>query len=198
MKIFVFGDSFSTKFSDGSFIPTGKEYIKWKGYEPKIYPELLSEHFDANLINKSFGGTDNETIFFKFIDEFSNIGKDDLVIFGWSNVTRFSFVERGMWISSTCRPDVNFVKEMLVNRDHKLYKDRQFQLIEFLDKVLPSQKVIHWKWSHIVTHSIGEETNMEVKDNHYNEYGHQMVAKKMIEGLQINDKVRIDVDNLRH
>lgn len=94
--LWAFGDSFTQ-----SYVPPKNninhvrnwrhEYIEWKGYDTKVYPEFIAKKLNLNLINKGIGGCDNSHIFEEFCKVASEIQKNDIVIFGWTDVHRFRF-----------------------------------------------------------------------------------------------------------
>ena len=84
--IHVFGDSFSedyklTRKDDISYI---WRYVDYLGRDIKLYCDLLSEHLNQPITNYSIGGICNEHIFILFMENFSKIKPNDIVIFGWT------------------------------------------------------------------------------------------------------------------
>jgi len=89
--LWAFGDSFTESYvaPKGASKHWRTDYINWKGYETKVYPEFVAEKLNLNLVNKSVGGCDNSYIFEEFCKVAPQIQKDDIVIFGWTDVHRF-------------------------------------------------------------------------------------------------------------
>ena len=83
MKLWTFGDSFTW----GYMCKPGMEY--YESTEPqKIWPELLSESLDCELINKSLYGYSNYSIVMSLAESLHKINKDDIVIVGTSSPFR--------------------------------------------------------------------------------------------------------------
>jgi len=195
MKIYCFGDSYSCAYNHDSVRMFGVKYSEFKGYQPKIYAELLSEHYQCELINDSYGGIDNETIFYKFINRYCSINPDDIVIFGWTDIVRFPIAENGVWRYSTQYVNDNCVNWMYVMRNDNLFVGRFLNLIDFINKTLPNNKIIHWKWSLNQTNLIAHDTNNMLRDSHYSEHGHQVLFERILNKLASKKIVELDLPN---
>ena len=77
--------------SNANLISKYKEYYKYLNGEPfpKIWPQLLAEKLNADLVCLGLDGACNYTIFDKFCGYVDNINEDDLVIIGWSFIERY-------------------------------------------------------------------------------------------------------------
>jgi hypothetical protein len=207
-KLWIFGDSFSESYNE--LWSWAKEYIEWKGYKPKVYGEILAEKFSYKLVNKSIGGCDNYTIFEEFCKSSHLIGKNDSVIFGWTQTLRFRVVansripgDREYWytirtvddmvkVNTDLTPEIRDV--MLVERSKSKYVDEVNSWIHLINTFLSSNTVIHWNFSTakmkgIFVHpktieKIGYETNDKIKDGHYSEYGHVQLSKILSNSLE--------------
>jgi hypothetical protein len=211
MNIYVFGDSFSVEFNLVGSIPNqgGMDYCDWKGYIPKKYYHHLKEHFGAeNIFNYSITGNDNENMFEKFTEVYKEIKDDDIIIFSWSNINRFSIdtnidyhVEdyNSYWGSSiSSHDDVDWVGKMTINKSGSLYYNRMICLINFINEILKSNKVIHWTWdcNHKIeqdTRTIKFETGGEVNDFHWNEDTHNKLYEDMVLKLKDDDKISVNL-----
>lgn len=207
MTIYVFGDSYSVEYDDNGLYPPGKLYCDWKGYVPKKYFHHLKEHLNAEkIINYSISGNDNENIFEKFTEIYKEIKDDDLIIFNWSTIDRFSIDanldytvgdDKSHWFSSSSFNKIGWIDKMKINRGGSLYYNRIFNLIHFINEVLKPNKVIHWTWSYNHTledkRTIQFETNKEVNDFHYNEETHYKLYENMILKLKESDKIFINL-----
>ena len=206
MKTYVFGDSFSVEFSDPNLYPPGNLYCDWKGYVPKKYFHLLSEKFGSTeIINFAMSGNDNENIFEKFTEVYDKIEPDDLVIFGWTVFARFSICYYGKsghtihhsWSSSVSYSTVDWVQKTMQNKSTHLYYDRQMKLINFINNVLKTNRVVHWTWNYNTNANsdttIMHETNGAVNDYHYNEKAHLDLYNKMIEEFSSSNKIQVDL-----
>jgi hypothetical protein len=196
-KIWVFGDSFSVPYSSSCLIPTGKMYIDYKGYEPKIYSDLLSEHYNVELFNFSRGGISNQEIFKNFRKNYNKIGLNDIVIFNWTVFTRFMYVNDGVWTSSNYHAigSNEFVdgirNKMFEEKNQKKYIDEIYEIMDFIDSLLITQKVFHWTYIGMEYQSINDETNGLVKDFHFCEEQHKKMFETIVEIFKENEKYRM-------
>lgn len=199
--IWIFGDSFSVKFGDVSADspPEFDRYIRLKGYSPKMYYELLSEEYNQEVNNFSRGGMSNDYIFLRFMENYKNINEDDIVIFGWTDVTRFKYVKDKRWVGSNTKPNGdlsrNTIDEIKLNRTNSPYYSELLTTINFIDEVLKENKIIHWSWNHESNkyETINIETNGEIIDHHYSENGHktfyELLSKQLKESKHIRENL---------
>lgn len=185
--IYVFGDSFSQPFS----IYTDGPYVNYKGYLPKQYYDYFRAELNMKCVNFAKGGYSNDFIFNQFMREYKNIMDGDVVIFGWTDITRFDFVDtnKNGWLSClNSNQDLiseQTVNEIRVNRTHPLYTKVFCDRISFINQILKGKKVIHWSWiKQEPLYTIEIETDSIIKDNHYGEYGHQQIYKILSEGIK--------------
>jgi hypothetical protein len=101
-KLWCFGDSFtaghgckyessgtfSTQNMDNYYFRTYKDYID---ETKKIWPEIVSEYFNLELINVSKNGMSNESIVDASLNNLINIKVGDIVILQTSTVGRYDF-----------------------------------------------------------------------------------------------------------
>ncbi len=169
--LWIFGDSLSDFFNPPSYtMPHWRhEYIEWKGYIPKVYAEILSEHLNYKLNNKAVAGNSNQQIF-SDICEFSNeIQNDDLIIIGWTSQERFRLVDKNnKWINIHANyrtKDKNeklsffldetmdrlssiskeTIQQILFNRTNQNYLNEIKNWIKLLNLTF-GNKIIHWSW----------------------------------------------------
>ena len=66
--LWTFGDSLTSPFNppDNDLNHWKHKYVKWKGYVPKVYSELITENLNINLMNLGCEGIDNSQIFENF------------------------------------------------------------------------------------------------------------------------------------
>ena len=204
--IHVFGDSFSedyklTRKDDISYI---WRYVDYLGRDIKLYCDLLSEHLNQPITNYSIGGICNEHIFILFMENFSKIKPNDIVIFGWTEA--FIFLtpceigpDKYIWRSNIF-PNIflskHTIDEMLVMLDHKLYREKQMGIIKFIEEILPINTTINWTWCTVprqFTSTIKKETNGFLDDFHYGEEGHKHLFNKIKKQLEVTNRVRIDL-----
>ena len=197
--IWTFGDSLTCGFSDSH--KWSKKYIEWKGYQPKVYGEFLSERLDYNLENCGINGADNSTIFEMFCKKINQIKNDDVIIFGWSEPVRFRIINQfDKW--KTAIPNfkdsylnidnisVSTIEEIMVNRDHKLVTDEINNWINLINFSLKDNTIIHWtsfnkninSFYYQTTETIKNETDGLIDDLHFSEDGQKHLSN-IIENL---------------
>lgn len=192
--LWTFGDSFTDFFSDNT--KWGQKYLGWKTYKPKVYGEILSEELNFNLRNLGVGGYDNYSIFESFIDVVDEINSEDVLIFGWSNVTRFRLVNNnGIWkpiipnyednIKNLENINEDTINQILVNRTNKLYENELNSFIKLINYTFKKNIIVHWSLFNKTINAtyvgnietIRKETNGEVDDGHYSENGQKELSK---------------------
>jgi hypothetical protein len=141
--LWVFGDSFTEGYKNfvirhpnGHDIEWRNKYINWKGYVPKVFSEILAEKLNIKFINKGIGGADNYTIFDSIIQSLEHIKNGDIVIIGWSTLSRYrlannqnEFESITMWwqnASETALERIGIsqstINDIMINRiDNKAY-----------------------------------------------------------------------------
>ena len=159
-KLHLFGDSFSVTFkqhkeSNSSWF---SEYYKVINEIPQNYGEILSNHYDYDLMNYSIGGCSNYTIFETFLENYERINKNDLVIFGWTSINRFRIASQNNRfvdiLPFTSVPkqndDVNLqtTHEIAINRDsYNIWWKEIENNIKIINKFLDGIQAYHWTWS---------------------------------------------------
>jgi hypothetical protein len=199
LKLWTFGDSFTESFlpkEDCKVIHWRHEYINWKGYVPKVYGELLSERLDMKLMNYGMGSWDNYSIFESFCKVVKEIKKDELVIFGWSDSSRFRLTDpSGNWINylpnNSKIPvlaeymDRDSINKLLANRSNKRYDSEVNNWIHLINHTLKNNYVIHWTAFRNSLQAnylsgfdeIRDETKGEIDDVHFSEQGQIQLSK---------------------
>lgn len=197
--LWTFGDSFTEGYNNK--YEWSKSYIKWKGYTPKVYGEVIADRLNINLKNIGQGGSDNYTILERVCENVDKIKDGDLVIVGWSSPVRFRLVDKDekTWrslIPSFDNKIDSFGKmisqstldEIFVNRDTKPYQHEVIHWIKLLNKTFKSNIIMHWThafhgtnlWNFGQCNRIITETNGEVNDGHYSEIGHIELADALM------------------
>lgn len=214
--LWIFGDSYSTRYNDKSVISWSHRYINWKGYAPKTFGDIIGEELDLNVNNLAHGGWDNDTIFETILKHAPNIRSGDYIIIGWSAIERFRLADKiGNFktfipnyvskerIKSLEHISVSTIEEVFVNRNNRRYRLELYDRVEFLNWVFKDMKVINWTpfnyndiklFTFDNPYTIELETNGDVKDLHYSEEGNAFVATKFDE-LFKNDELRISYNN---
>jgi hypothetical protein len=234
-KLWCFGDSFTA--GDGCirspkenpYSPITLSYRKFlnkkDGEEILIYPDYVSNHFNLELFNTARGGASNEMIFDALFTNIENIKKEDYIIIGVSYFERFDIFMNNIIhptnvgsISTT--PDIMFeqaglsrngILETIVNRNHKVFKDRLIRQIKAIKYLLNSvcDNVCIWTFDdNMITMSdrnlflmpdkytkfssfvydnkmaLAQETNGEVPDGHFGAPGHKLWADYIIKHFE--------------
>jgi hypothetical protein len=196
-RLHVFGDSFT----DANIVSNNKSYLKWKGYTPKTFHEIVSEKLNLEVINyaKSFG-MDNYTIFQHICDNVNDLD-GSIVVINWSEPIRFRMVDTSTQKWKTIIPEsvmrlnkglpyVNGVinetiDDVFVNRENQLWLTEVSSWINLINKALQNSVVIHWSWyNNKDRETITEETNGDVIDFHYSEKGHAQLAEWIIKQIE--------------
>lgn len=200
--IWTFGDSLTEGFKSEDL--WSRTYVKWKGYTPLTYGEIIAEKFGYQLINLGKGGSDNYTIFETFCKNVDKFEKDDIVIIGWSDVIRFRISnDTGGWTSIVPNYSNNMtnitninettINEILVNRTSNVYAEEVNNWQNLIKKSLYDIKLVTWTtfnnrklkclFMNEEIERIYTETKFEIKDAHFSELGQNMVAQKIINNL---------------
>ena len=207
MKLWIFGDSYSKKFE--TKFGWDRNYIKIKGYYPKVFAELLSESLGLELKNFSAYGNSNYDIFHSFVDVTDQIESNDIVIIQWVSMRIIRLVDKDGEFRTI---DLNWDREypffnesqesidaILNNRNSTLYKQEIDDWIKIIKLSKPNNRIIFWTptiessgnpnmlpYYNFTT--IADETNYELKDSHLSETGHQEFAKLLINKLTNNEQ----------
>jgi len=214
--VWIFGDSFSTTFSASNVDIWQIEYIKWKGYVPKCFSDILGDELGCSLKHFAFGGICNDTIFELIYTQAPNIKKNDIVIIGWTSPYRFrlSMLENKWWdivpnsaqSYGDMKPPISqrTIDEIAINRDSYTYINELHSRMNFINWLFSENKLIHWTpfyyeknkiYGFSGINTIYMETNNELMDGHYSELGHKFLASKFIELLN-NDVLRNHMNTL--
>jgi len=197
--IWTFGDSLTERFNP--FFKWSREYIEWKGYIPKVYGNFIAETLNYDLKNLGKAGCDNYTIFETFCKTYPKIKDGDIIIIGWTNVSRFRLVNKyDEWntinphfdtpMSSFEHISKNTIDEIFVNRDSRHYITEVNNWIQFINSASVNKNVVHWSTikgkNELNTHHffqmerINAETNGLIDDSHFSETGQRDLALELI------------------
>jgi hypothetical protein len=206
--LWTFGDSMTASFNQE--YEWSNEYIKWKGYQPKVYGDFISEMLNYDLKNLGIAGCDNYTIFESFCKNYSKIKDGDVIIIGWTSVGRFRLVTKhNEW--GTLTPNFknhlkeyeyiskNTIDEIFVNRNHQKYTDEVNNWIEFINSACVNKKIIHWDtikgdgelnaYHFFEMERIKAETKDFISDLHFSENGHREISKELLQMIMNKDGV---------
>jgi hypothetical protein len=162
-KLWTFGCSFTAEYDPIDYIHPPYEnnfdkYRTFKGGEfPKTWPNILSEKIGYEIMNCALGGASNYHIFNQFIDVCELIEKDDILIFGWTQLGRFIAVNTVQNLISQVLPNgaeyddlgmsKTTIEEILVNRTHPLWKTEVMNWIKFINVFVEKIGVEVYHWS---------------------------------------------------
>jgi hypothetical protein len=200
--VYIFGDSFSQRFTDFTEPCNVRDYVRWKGYEPKMFYDYISEDIGQPVENHSRGGMCNEYILMKFMECYHKIQPNDRVIFGWTLISRYLIpnLSDNKWITNVHHTNsylsVESRYEIDKMRNHPLYIEKQLGIIDFINTLLPHNTIIHWTWcteKSKDTLSITKETNGQIYDYHYGEEGHRDLYHRITNELKISNKVKLNL-----
>ena len=190
--LWTFGDSYTEGFESD----WANDYIKWKGYKPEGFSDLLSRDLSLYQRNLAVSGVGNHSIFESVCKNIDQINENDFVIIGWTNTSRFRLVnENDNWVNLIPLIDENLslfniiskrtVEETLVNRRSIRFSQEIDLWIKIINKALPKTDIIHWtpfpyqmkNCDFIKCTTIAEESDSKINDWHYGEQGHQDLFK---------------------
>lgn len=208
-KLFVFGDSFSASFKPDDNVPIEDfrhQYIKWLGYVPRSYGEVMSEKLNLELINRAVGGYSNSSIFQSICMESTEINDGDIIVIGWTIIERFRLADpnTNKWVNfntylndgdysaaKSISMDNQTVNQILVNRSTTQYKDELFNWVKLINVAFKKNKIFHWSWDNNINtdiiskpvdqiRQIRVDTDGAVNDRHWGEDGHKSMASYVI------------------
>ena len=192
-KLWIFGDSFSTPFTNPSVSGFGEPYIKHKGYVPFIFSDIVSKNLKMTHMNCAHGGSDNYTIFESICDKQHLISDEDLIIVGWSHHNRYRIINQQLnW--SIVRIDFEDNEQSVLRNESKVTL-REIELWGSLLRRTFKNQIIFWSpfnldisevinpKDYINTFDITEETNGQLIDFHYSETTHFELADLLIKFL---------------
>lgn len=198
--IWVFGDSYSTPFKNHYTAKWANEYIRWKGYPPLHFGDILATELDCNVKYFSEGGLCNDGIFEHIYTQAPNIQKGDVIIIGWSSIHRFRLatLDNKWWniIPNFNNFGIDYppisqrtLDEVLVNRDLKLYHSELKKRRGFIQWLFKKNILIQWSpFNDVCVYNVPlktglpkpttifDETKGEIEDYHYSEQGHIELA----------------------
>lgn len=205
-KLYVFGCSYSGVYSLKELNnPVMNAYYKFRGDSfPQTWSEILSKELDLELVNLADWASDNYSIFENFCKVVDDIKEDDIVIVGWTQITRFrlfseksnSFKFVNVWDIKKNLDVLNIsektIEEIIINRDNKIWSKEVYNWMKVMDRLskLVNFKIYHWSFFidfpdiyvinemlELGAETIGVETNDEVSDWHFGEKGHEVQAQ---------------------
>ena len=161
--IWIFGDSYSSPsippYDETHHLYSNDfrvKYSKIKGYYPKHYPEILSENLDCDLVNLAIPSTSNDQIFHSYVENIDRIKPNDILIFGWTYVSRYNLSNRDNELENINinREGQNridefisnqSINEVLLNRgSHTIFYKWVINYIKSINKTFEKNIVLHF------------------------------------------------------
>ena len=165
-----------------------------------MFFDYLSEEYKTPVINYATGGRCNEYILTKFMEVYSEIKPEDIIIFGWTFIVRFLIPLDNSWVSSIMGTTEHLTEmtknEINVMRAHPLFIKKQLIVIDFINNILLNNKVVHWTWCTKFPDeysTITKETNGVIQNFHFGEDSHLDLYSKISKNLTQTDKVMVDL-----
>jgi len=184
--------SFGDSYTEGFVSDWANDYIKWKGYKPEGFSDLLSRDLSLYQKNLAISGVSNYSIFESVCKNIDQINENDFVIIGWTSTSRFRLVdENDNWVNLIPLIDENLplfniiskrtVEETIANRGSIRFSQEIDSWIKIINKALPKTDIIHWtpfecqmkNCDFIKCTTIEEESGSKINDRHYGEKGHR-------------------------
>jgi len=210
--IWIFGDSFSVPFEThiDNKADWAIDYCNYKKKIPKIFADVLSDLLKIKVTNLAIPGSDNYSMFHSYIKNIENIKKDDIVIMGWSEVSRFRLANKlNKWTSIVSSFDNNLLYmenisnqtllEVSANRLSDIYIDELKDFIKIMKYSLPNNIIYNWSpflnmrknvadlENMIAPKEIIIETNGLINDYHYGEAAHLNLAMYFYKKIKLNN-----------
>lgn len=201
--LWTFGDSFtagdgcteSLAIRDGDF----KYYNEYKKSDSDIWPNLLGKTIGFNTKNIGKSGASNDYILDSIIDNFNEIGPNDIVIIEKTFYQRFDVPKlnsnqfhtqyaEGLYALSLDLKNNKYNKDKLeietilnygiLFSDNILFKERQDKRFRFLEGLLKTKvdKIVVWDVDSDLRKSIetiAQHTEGKIKDYHFSFNGHK-------------------------
>ncbi len=213
-KIWGFGDSFTFGHGCRPFGPLKEYYYNYRKDGDKIWMDWLGDYMNMRPINLGECACSNDTIFDRIIENWNHIKKEDIVIIGTTFNSRFDIplnneLNTFLWLqkywndNSKLPKNYNVTKEQIetiINfryhfSNNELYKQRQIKRFSFLEQLLKEKgiKYLIWNVDEYVRfdsiHTIKEDTNGLIDDNHFSFKGHydfaNIIHKKITNNMSV-------------
>jgi len=150
-KLYTFGCSFTEDYNKS------KSYVEYKKYRnnilPDVWPTILAKKLNKDVINFGKGGIGNTQIFIDFCSNCDIITSDDIVIIGWTKITRFRWADKYNWQHLMgSDKDMHSISltthnEILVNRTNRLYINEINDYEKIIIELANTKKFKIYFWS---------------------------------------------------
>jgi hypothetical protein len=212
--LWIFGDSFSTRFNNKTLGVWDTEYCNWKEYVPEYFGDIITNQLGVQSKHFGIRGADNDTIFEMILKQAPNIRKGDIVIIGWSSIHRFRLADFTKGFITYRQSDKfkqnipfiskNTIEEIFVNRSLLGYKHELYGRVKFLNWLFNDMILIQWTpfwdkeikiWGDSEFSTITNETDGLIVDAHYSELGHKQLTNKFLEMIS-DDTLRKTINSM--
>jgi hypothetical protein len=211
-KLWVFGCSISDLYdSETSLYYWSEGYLKWKGYTPKHYSQIISEELGCELMNYGVSSTNNYAILQLICDNIEQISNDDYVIIQWTETNRFRLSDdNNEWINFVFNHlqnkselknnkylSIQTIQETLTNRLNTIYEDEVASWEKLIKSKLNTDKLLIWyPFRHIGEYgrllnsieNILTESKGVINDLHFSENGQIHLSNILLNKLNNNNK----------
>lgn len=178
-KLWTFGDSYTELFETQH--GTLKDYCDWKGGEPLNFSQVISNELKCDLKCYGKGGASNRSILSQYMSVVDEIEPNDVLIFGWTNLSRFRAINHsdeiidvvsmgtGIKVPNFSETSIN---ETILLRNNYVFFTEILEYIKLIKKAQPNNVIINWTW-----HSIVGLENLDIRQEK------NIIAKKFYENV---------------
>lgn len=176
--LWTFGDSMTFGHGCREDCPNNQYYLLYKQEGNDIWPNILANKLNSNIINLGKSGASNDYIIDSIIDNFNDIKENDYVVIGKTFHERFDVPDKQY---NVLRAVFGEIKDIDINKDwffwfkneeqyrtqeeietlinfnyyyssNLLYKERQDKRFDFLSKRLEERNVKVFSWQNGDSH----------------------------------------------
>ena len=182
--LWIFGDSFSTRFDHNNLHDNHRRYMEIMGIsEIKTWSDSLAEKLGRELKNLARGGDSNYQTFQNICDNCYEIKEDDIVIVGWGLITKFRISYNNQFVNIHPQGEIKdygslskeTIQEILDNRLKDLRysgkRDRYAEEVNMWEKVISvlakNKKFEVYFWSSEEERLINCEPNKHKNKSNY-------------------------------
>ena len=133
------------------------------------WADIVSQQLNFELVNLAQPATDNFFIYHCYLENLSNINKDDIVIVGWSHYSRKSFVL-----------DKTNIKQQQVLADSIIYKTKHLELIRGISPPGSINKFLK-----LQPKNLGREYYDVWFDNYYSEHEQKCNQQSYMDSVEL-------------
>jgi hypothetical protein len=104
------------------------------------------------------------------------------------------YVDKGEWVTSNfhqigTNEIIDRIRTKIIDEsNYKLYVEEVYEIINFIDSLLLTQKVFHWSYIGMEYQTINDETNGVIKDFHFSESQHKKMFEDIVNIFNKNKK----------